>query len=83
MSDAQKEAISESQKERWKRIKKERKALNDKIVSRYKEETIGTVALAEEFKVSRTRVLKALKEAAEEGRVTIRPRGHTISRGAK
>lgn len=83
MSDSHRESISEAQKDRWAEIKAAREKVNAKIVARYRDEVVSTTTLAQDFGVSKTRVIKALKEAEAQGRVKIRPRGRNITQRAK
>ena len=56
--------------------------LEDRVINRYNEGGIGMEPLAVELGLTRDVVRKILIRARDEGRVTIRSRGHTVAKGA-
>lgn len=69
-SDSHREALSESNEARWRRINFERDAA---LVDRYKDGDVGFRGLAKEFNLSYKTVALAMKKAQERGEVEIRP----------
>jgi DNA-binding transcriptional regulator LsrR (DeoR family) len=65
--------------QRWADYRESNRERDEKIVTRYKE-GLSHKDLALEFGISKTTVQKIVKEAANEGRVTIRPRNYALSR---
>lgn len=82
LSDSHREQISEAMKERWAKVRAENKPRDDKIIELYAAGGISTTDLAKEFRLGRDRILRILRDAQKEGRVTIRPKGTTIRNGA-
>lgn len=75
--------ISAAQTARWAKIKEANRERDAAIIDRYLEGDVGYIGLAKEFKVGKDRILRVLKEAEKEGKVTIRRRGRTLANGAK
>lgn len=82
-SDAHREAISESQKERWRKVREANRARDEKIVSRYAEGEVSIRMLTEEFDLGYRAIVAVLKEAQKRGEITLRKRGVTLARRAK
>lgn len=78
MSETQKRNISNAQQARLVVLAAKNRPRNEKIILRYRDQKIGTKQLSEEFELSRTSIVKILRQAEGEGRLTIRRRGVNI-----
>lgn len=79
MSDVTKQRIAQAQIARWADHNVKNSKRNEEMISLYSEGEISYKGLAERFGISRTTVVKIMREAADAGVVELRPQGRRLS----
>lgn len=80
MTQSQKDAIAESQRQRWAARRALTKERDDLIIKYYTEDRMNMSGISGVLNIAQSTVQKVLQQAQREGKLKVRPKNFTLSR---